>query len=71
MGYKLNDITRIQFQKGRGCTNCQHTGFEFLAHETFVAGRLNDMGKLKILKVMDDSEATPPLFSEVSMRHPQ
>lgn len=46
IGFSLNDITGIQFQKGRGCTNCQHAGFEVLAHETFVAGRLHDMGKL-------------------------
>lgn len=28
MGYSLNDIAGTQFQKGRGCTNCQHTGYK-------------------------------------------
>jgi type IV pilus assembly protein PilB len=27
MGYAPNDINGIQFQRGRGCTNCQHTGY--------------------------------------------
>ncbi len=27
IGYSVNDITGIQFQKGRGCTHCQHTGY--------------------------------------------
>ena len=27
IGYSRDDIRGIQFQKGRGCTNCQHTGY--------------------------------------------
>jgi type IV pilus assembly protein PilB len=28
MGYSLHDPTGSQFQKGRGCTNCQNTGYK-------------------------------------------
>jgi type IV pilus assembly protein PilB len=28
LGYSSNDITGAQFQKGRGCTNCQHSGYK-------------------------------------------
>ena len=28
MGYTPKDIAGIQFQKGSGCTNCQHTGYK-------------------------------------------
>ena len=28
LGYSINDITGIQFQEGRGCTNCQHSGYK-------------------------------------------
>mgnify|MGYP000225835207 CR=1 FL=1 len=27
LGYSFNDITGAQFQKGQGCTNCQHSGY--------------------------------------------
>ncbi|MGD2096297.1 MAG: ATPase, T2SS/T4P/T4SS family [Desulfobacterales bacterium] len=27
LGYSFNDITGAQFQKGHGCTNCQHSGY--------------------------------------------
>jgi type IV pilus assembly protein PilB len=27
LGYSLTDVSGAQFQKGRGCTNCQHTGY--------------------------------------------
>lgn len=27
LGYSSNDITGAQFQKGQGCTNCQHSGY--------------------------------------------
>jgi type IV pilus assembly protein PilB len=43
IGYSANDITGAQFQKGRGCSNCQHTGykgrvgiFELLIMDEFV-----------------------------------
>lgn len=26
--YSLNDVSGVQFQKGRGCTNCKHTGYK-------------------------------------------
>ena len=32
----------------------KHTGFQTIAHETFIAGLLHDVGKLFILKVVDD-----------------
>ena len=32
----------------------KHTGFPTIAHETFIAGLLHDVGKLFILKVVDD-----------------
>ena len=32
----------------------KHTGFQTIAHETFIAGLLHDVGKLFILKVIDD-----------------
>lgn len=35
----------------------RQTGFETLAHETFIAGLLHDVGKLFILKVIDDLKA--------------
>jgi type IV pilus assembly protein PilB len=28
VGYTLNDINGTQLRKGRGCTNCQHTGYK-------------------------------------------
>ncbi len=28
IGYSTNDISGMQFKKGRGCTNCQHTGYK-------------------------------------------
>jgi len=33
-------------------------GFEALAHETFIAGLLHDVGKLYVLKVVDDMKAS-------------
>jgi type IV pilus assembly protein PilB len=43
IGYSANDIIGAQFQKGRGCSNCQHTGykgrvgiFELLIMDEFV-----------------------------------
>ena len=32
----------------------KHSGFQAIAHETFIAGLLHDVGKLFILKVVDD-----------------
>ena len=28
LGYSLNDVTGVQFQKGRGCSNCQNSGYK-------------------------------------------
>ena len=28
LGYSFKDITGAQFQKGQGCTNCQHSGYK-------------------------------------------
>ena len=36
----------------------RQTGFQALAHETFIAGLLHDVGKLYVLKVLDDMKAT-------------
>ena len=36
----------------------RQTGFQTLAHETFIAGLLHDVGKLYVLKVLDDMKAT-------------
>ena len=36
----------------------RQTGFQTLAHETFIAGLLHDVGKLYILKVVDDMKAS-------------
>jgi HD-like signal output (HDOD) protein len=36
----------------------KQTGFEAIAHETFIAGLLHDVGKLFILKVIDDMKAS-------------
>ena len=36
----------------------RQTGFQALAHETFIAGLLHDVGKLYVLKVIDDMKAT-------------
>jgi HD-like signal output (HDOD) protein len=36
----------------------RQTGFQALAHETFIAGLLHDVGKLYILKVVDDMKAS-------------
>jgi HD-like signal output (HDOD) protein len=35
----------------------KQTGFQTLAHETFIAGLLHDVGKLYVLKIMDDMKA--------------
>ena len=35
----------------------KQTGFQALAHETFIAGLLHDVGKLYVLKVIDDMKA--------------
>ena len=36
----------------------RQTGFQPLAHETFIAGLLHDVGKLYVLKVIDDMKAS-------------
>ena len=36
----------------------RQTGFQALAHETFIAGLLHDVGKLYVLKVLDDMKAS-------------
>jgi HD-like signal output (HDOD) protein len=36
----------------------RQTGFQALAHETFIAGLLHDVGKLYVLKVVDDMKAS-------------
>ncbi|MGD8471856.1 MAG: HDOD domain-containing protein [Desulfobacterales bacterium] len=36
----------------------RQTGFQALAHETFIAGLLHDVGKLYVLKVIDDIKAS-------------
>jgi HD-like signal output (HDOD) protein len=36
----------------------RQTGFQALAHETFIAGLLHDVGKLYVLKVVDDIKAS-------------
>ncbi len=36
----------------------RQTGFQGLAHETFIAGLLHDVGKLYVLKVVDDMKAS-------------
>jgi HD-like signal output (HDOD) protein len=36
----------------------RQTGFQALAHETFIAGLLHDVGKLFVLKVVDDMKAS-------------
>jgi HD-like signal output (HDOD) protein len=36
----------------------KQTGFQAIAHETFIAGLLHDVGKLFILKVIDDMKAS-------------
>jgi len=36
----------------------RQTGFQALAHETFIAGLLHDVGKLYVLKVIDDMKAS-------------
>jgi HD-like signal output (HDOD) protein len=36
----------------------RHTGFQTLAHETFIAGLLHDVGKLYVLKVVDDMKTS-------------
>jgi HD-like signal output (HDOD) protein len=36
----------------------RQTGFQTLAHETFIAGLLHDVGKLYVLKVIDDMKAS-------------
>ena len=36
----------------------KHAGFETIAHETFIAGLLHDVGKLFILKAVDDMQSS-------------
>jgi HD-like signal output (HDOD) protein len=36
----------------------RQAGFQALAHETFIAGLLHDVGKLYVLKVIDDMKAS-------------
>jgi HD-like signal output (HDOD) protein len=36
----------------------RHTGLQALAHETFIAGLLHDVGKLYVLKIIDDMKVT-------------
>jgi HD-like signal output (HDOD) protein len=36
----------------------RHTGLQALAHETFIAGLLHDVGKLYVLKIIDDMKAS-------------
>jgi HD-like signal output (HDOD) protein len=39
----------------------KQTGFQAISHETFIAGLLHDVGKLFILKVIDDMKTTGEL----------
>ena len=36
----------------------RHTGLQALAHETFIAGLLHDVGKLYVLKIIDDMKVS-------------
>jgi len=41
----------------------RQNGFQALAHETFIAGLLHDVGKLYVLKIVDDMKASAELES--------
>ena len=41
----------------------RQNGFQALAHETFIAGLLHDVGKLYVLKIIDDMKASAELES--------
>jgi type IV pilus assembly protein PilB len=57
IGYSANHITGAQFQKGRGCSNCQHTGhkgrvgiFELLILDEFVRDAILERKPSKALR---------------------
>ncbi len=57
IGYSANDIAGAQFQKGRGCSNCQHTGykgrvgiFELLIMDEFVRDAVLERKPSKALR---------------------
>ena len=57
IGYSANNIAGAQFQKGRGCSNCQHTGykgrvgiFELLILDEFVRDAILERKPSKALR---------------------
>ena len=57
IGYSANNIAGAQFQKGRGCANCQHTGykgrvgiFELLILDEFVRDAILEHKPSKVLR---------------------
>ena len=57
VGYSTNNIAGAQFQKGRGCSNCQHTGykgragiFELLILDEFVRDAVLERKPSKALR---------------------
>jgi HD-like signal output (HDOD) protein len=67
----VNQIMRKLWRHSVGCAIgaswlAKQTGFETLSHETFIAGLLHDVGKLYILKVMDDMLATGEILKAPS-----
>ena len=63
---KIETIHKIMGKLWRHSVGCaiggnwlaRQTGFQALAHEAFIAGLLHDVGKLYVLKVIDDMKAT-------------
>jgi HD-like signal output (HDOD) protein len=58
----VHKIMRKLWRHSVGCAIganwlAKQTGFQALAHETFTVGLLHDVGKLYVLKVMDDMKA--------------
>jgi HD-like signal output (HDOD) protein len=59
----MHKITGKLWRHSVGCAIganwlARQTGFQALAHETFIAGLLHDVGKLYVLKVIDDMKAS-------------
>jgi type IV pilus assembly protein PilB len=57
IGYSVNNIAGTQFQKGRGCSHCQHTGhkgrvgiFELLILDEFVRDAILERKPSKVLR---------------------
>ena len=72
LGYKAEDITGMTFQKGRGCSHCQHTGykgrvgiFELLILDEFVRNAIIELKtSQEIRRISIESTGLLTLFED-------